>query len=135
MTDLLALFIGVLGGMTAAVFLVLDFKAGHTYLVLPGGEEEPPRKLVVSGRQSPWLFLLITLAAAGSALFAFVVALSLLAGGLAEIDFFAAVDPWLKTLAWIPFGVVVVYDAIALAARLFDLDEKGDEIQTLGLND
>ena len=134
MIDLLALVIGILGGIVAAVFLFIDFKAGRTYLILPGGEEEPPRKFVVSGRQSPWLFLLITLGAAGSALFAFAVALGLV-GGLAETDFFAAVDPWLKTLAYVPFGVVVVYDAIALAARLFDLDEKGDEIQTLGLHD
>jgi hypothetical protein len=134
MIDLLSLVIGIIGGVVAAIFLVVDFKSGRTYLILPGGEDEPTRKLAVSGRQSPRLFLLITLGAAGSALFALAVALGLLAGGLAETDFFAAVDPWLKTLAWFPFGAVVVYDSMAVAARLFDLDEKGDEIQTLGLD-
>lgn len=132
-TTIFALF----GGLVAAIFLTLDFKANRTYLIVTAGDgdEEDLKRLVVRGTESPLLFLAITLSAAFSALFALAVAGGHILAELVGTDVFAAVHPWLKTFAWIPLLLVAVYDVVAVAARVFDWHENADEIQTLGLND
>ncbi len=134
-TTLFAVLFGTVGGIVAAIFLTLDFKANRTYLIVTSEDDEDFKRLVVRGTESPLLFLAVTLSAGFSALFVLVVAGGIVLGEFAGTDFFAAVEPWLKTFAWIPFILVVVYDVIAAAARFFDWHENADEIQTLGLDD